>query len=572
MIKSINLLDLMIFFCIVELMRVLFFLSLLLSTTVYSSSKITYFESFAVENEEQTINHIYCDPNNENKFFYILDNKVYSYLNEETKIILDLSKKDIKESDDESSIKEKLKELYNNIYEEEKEAIEDEYGVDDAEEYYDDLIKERTELRMEDESVMLKDENSNEKIKTSDIRSLINGFVFLKNSSSNIFIETDENIYLSDNNGNSFNSQNLSEIPKINLKDVNINLNENNLLFTSNNKLYYYEKNSVSQVYLSIYKDEEVEKVDSFYPFITILTENSIFLVKQDESKLVLVNKFKRKVDSIDKISYFGGKYLFYVSENIITVTNTLTSNSVDISFSDYEISDLYYRDNGLYLATDRGFLFFDFKTRELNDLSLGLIPETANTISLSNKNHIYVSNKSGIYLLKEFKTLKELGKEKNLFQIMKKIELSYPPLEKILAAANSYNFLKNDTAITRNRLSMFMPKLQLVGRWTLKNTQNLDNRLLNNYNFNDTLYFQAFLYFDLSKLIFNTKELTLDKINGKRTILRNKLTEELTLYYNNRKLMELRFYMSQTNKLEFKIKMLEYGAIINSLTGKKYF
>ncbi len=572
MIKSINLLDLTIFFCIVELMRVLFFLSLLLSTTVYSSSKITYFESFAIENEEQTINHIYCDPNNENKFFYILDNKVYSYLNEETKTILDLSKKDIKESDDESSIKEKLKELYNNIYEEEKEAIEDEYGVDDAEEYYDDLIKERTELRMEDESVMLKDENSNEKIKTSDIRSLINGFVFLKNSSSNIFIETDENIYLSDNNGNSFNSQNLSEIPKINLKDVNINLNENNLLFTSNNKLYYYEKNSVSQVYLSIYKDEEVEKVDSFYPFITILTENSIFLVKQDESKLVLVNKFKRKVDSIDKISYFGGKYLFYVSENIITVTNTLTSNSVDISFSDYEISDLYYRDNGLYLATDRGFLFFDFKTRELNDLSLGLIPETANTISLSNKNHIYVSNKSGIYLLKEFKTLKELGKEKNLFQIMKKIELSYPPLEKILVAANSYNFLKNDTAITRNRLSMFMPKLQLVGRWTLKNSQNLDNRLLNNYNFNDSLYFQAFLYFDLSKLIFNTKELTLDKVKGKRTILRNKLTEELTLYYNDRKLMELRFYMSQTNKLEFKIKMLEYGAIINSLTGKKYF
>ena len=559
------------------------FITLILTNVVKAQSEISYFKSISVEvTENHDIDKVYCDPNNKNTLYYISFDRLYKYENGESNAIIDLGK--ITENDDENSQKfEKAKkELYNTIYQEEKEKIEDEYQIDDAEEYYQDLIDTRTEQRFEDEVELLKDTykyTQNALIEKQDIRP-IKSLNFLQDLSSHLIVDTYDSFFISVNGGKSFFMQEKTDIETISVNDVSLSKRE--ILFTTENALYLFnaENNIISKIDLEDYDNEIIISTTTYYPYIVILTDKNILLLKQDRDKLIRVKKinFTPKNTEQYKLYYFSGKYIFVSTKHSIAIYDIYADSVKLISFNYYEINDLTFKDNILYLGTDLGFLSYDIYKNKLKNISLGLLPEKVYSLSVSTDKKIFVTNKYAIYELKQFKNIKDLLKDKNLFALIRKVQLTYPPLEEIINQAYKYNSVsrkKISSMYSRSKKSPYLPTLKLKYLKPIQGSiEYRANGPIEKAQYTSGPYFEAFLYFDLSSWVFDIKEMRVNRLNSEMNEFRKKLSYELTNYYNTRQVLEVLYILTNnlSEKLSFKIQILQQGELINSLCGKKFF
>jgi hypothetical protein len=563
-------------------------LFILFSATISISAQedISYFKSLNVEvSENHGIDKVFCDPNHENIIYYISYDKLYRTNDGVSSVLIDLGELSEEVDQESDEFKTAKEELYKTIYNEEKENIEDEYQIDDAEEYYSDLIETNTDNRFEDEVEMLKDKfrykradlSSNEK-SFAPIKSL----TFLQDLSTHIIVDTVDSFFISINSGNSFFTQDKADISSIKISDASLSKRE--ILFTSNNKLYLFDakENIISRIDISDYKNEIILATTSYYPYIVILTDKNVHLLKQEKDKLIRVTKkeFTPKNTEKYKLYYFSGKYIFITTKNSI-MTYDIYSNTIKrTNFKYYEINTITLKEDILYIGTDLGFLSYNIYNKELQNISLGLLPEKVKSLSVSVNKNIFVTNNYSIYVLKQFKNIADLLKDKNLFALMRKVQLTYPPLESIIQEAFKYNSItrsKITSMYSRNKKAPYLPILKLK---YVKPMQNLvepsldNNNLIINAQYSSNPYFEAFLYFDLSSWIFDVKDMRVNRLNSEMNEFREKLSTEITNYYNTRQVLEV-LYILTTNlseKLTFKIQILEQGVMINSISGKKFF
>ncbi len=572
---------------------VLVFLFVFQSFTLLAERDISYFKSISVEvTENHDIDKVYCDPNNQNIIYYISYDRLYRFKDGISEAIIDLSKINDDDESNDDKFQKASKELYKTIYQEEKENIEDEYQIDDAEEYYSDLIETRTRQRYEDEVELLKDDfkyKRTEFEKSNKKAVPIKSMQFLQDLSSHIIVNTVDSFFISINGGESFFTQDKSDISTLSVSDVSLNKRE--ILFTSNNKLYLFDakENLISKIDISDYDNEIIIATTTYYPYIVILTDKNIHLLKQEQDKLMRVKKigFTPKNTEEYTLHYFSGKYIFITTKHAV-ITYDIYSDSVKITnFKYYEINDITFKDDILYIGTDLGFLSYSMYTGKVKNISLGLLPEQVYSLSVSKNKDIFVTNHYSIYQLKQFKTIKGLLKDKNLFAIMKKVQLTYPPLEEIINAAYKHNSIsrsKISSMYSRSKLAPFLPTLKLK---YVKPMQNSIEPMYGDSNHNPILdgplysaqyssnpYFEAFLYFDLSSWVFDIKEMRVNRLNSEMNEFRDKLSYEITNYYNSRQVLEVLYILTNnlSEKLSFKIQILEQGTLINSLSGKKFF
>ncbi len=571
----------------------LVFLFFIRSITLFSNDDISYFKSISVEvTENHNIDKVYCDPNNQNIIYYISYDRLYRFKDGVSESVIDLSKINEDEDDNSDKFQKAKKELYSTIYQEEKENIEDEYQIDDAEEYYQDLIETRAQRRYEDELELLKDDFKYKRIGvTKDTQKIvpIKSLLFLQDLSSHIIVDAVDSFFISINGGESFFTQDKSDITSMKVAEVSLSKRE--VLFTSNNKLYLFDakENIISKIDISDYNNEIIIATTTYYPYIVILTDKNIHLLKQDQDKLIRVKKigFTPKNTEEYKLYYFSGKYIFITTRHAVMVYD-IYSNSVKITnFKYYEVNDITFKNNTLYIGTDLGFLSYNMYTQKVKNISLGLLPEQVYSLSVSTNKDIFVTNHYSLYQLKQFKTIKGLLKDKNLFAIMKKVQLTYPPLEEIINATYKHNSIsrsKISSMYSRSKIAPFLPTLNLK---YVKPMQNAIDPMHGDSNHNPILdgplysaqyssnpYFEAFLYFDLSSWVFDIKEMRVNRLNSEMNEFREKLSYEITNYYNSRQVLEVLYILTNnlSEKLSFKIQILEQGKLINSLSGKKFF
>jgi len=557
----------------------------LVTVNIMAGTEISYFKSISVEvTENHNIDKVYCDPNQKNTIYYISYDRLYRSKDGISDILIDLSKLNDEDNDeDNENFKKAKKELYKTIYDEEKESIEDEYQIDDAEEYYQDLIDTRTERRYEDELNLLKDDFKYRKLETieKDRKVVpIHSLIFLQDLSSHIIVDTMESFFISINGGESFFTQDKTDIISTKVSDVSLNKRE--ILFTAGNKLYLFDakENIISKIDISDYSNERLISATTYYPYIVLLTDKNIHLLKQDQNKLIRVKKigFTPRNTKKYKLYYFSGKYIFITTKHSIMVYD-IYSNSVKTSnFRYYEINDITLKDDELYIGTDLGFLSYNMYTKKVKNISLGLLPEQVYSLSVSVNKKIFVTNSYNIYQLRQFKTIKGLLKDKNLFAIMRKVQLTYPPLEEIVNSAYKYNSIsrsKISSMYSRSKIAPYLPTFKV------KYVKPMQNRVDSLYGevpfavqYSSNPYFEGFLYFDLSGWIFDIKEMRVNRLNSEMNEFREKLNYEITNYYNSRQVLEVLYILTNnlSEKLSFKIQILEQGKLMNFLSGKNFF
>ncbi len=582
-------------------MRVFVFILLLLYIPLFANNggSFSYFESLNVEAPAgREVSKVICDPNIRNRFFYISFDKLYSNSDGDGwSIILDLAEhiQQDEEDDENASKKEELedalKTLYEEIYEEEIAAIEDEYETDDAESSFDDLLQERVDERFEDESESLKEEfkylqydESTKKDGVKPIRDLI----FLQNLSSHIIVNAVNGFFVSTNSGKTFLFQDNSEIGEVGFDFVQFSKTQ--LLFTSQNRMFYIDStdNKITKITFDSFRGESVRALDSNFPYLMIQTDEKVHLLKQDDKTLIDVVSisFTRDVNEKQKIFYFGGKYLFLTSGETVYIFDIMSVSARFIQFPYINIYDLKYRDEVIYLGTDSGIISFDLNRMVKDNISLGLLPEQAYSISISSDQRIYVSNHEDIYLLREFSSLEELSKDTNLFALMKKISSTYPKIDDLINSAYKYHFIQNEiynSMLRRNKIAPFMPILKMKYNKQAYSRKGADENTLYFSDYTSPFssaatdsnhYFEAFIYFDLSSWIFDIKDMRAHRLNHEKNRVREKLAEEIIYYYNIRQVMEVLYLLSPKikEKFIFKLKVDEYGALINGLTGRVFF
>ncbi|MBN2694781.1 hypothetical protein JXR93_08965 [bacterium] len=583
-------------------MRVFVFILLLLSTLIFANNdgSFSYFESFHVEAPEgREVSKVFCDPNVKSRFYYISFDKLYSNSDGNGwETILDLNEytQEDEEEDVNASKKEELEDALNTlreeIYEEEKAELEDEYDSDDVESDFDDLLQERVDERFEDESESLKeefkylqyDEEAGKKTGANPIKNL----VFLQNLSSYLIVQTVNGFFVSVDGGKTFIFQDESELGEVGFDFVQFSKTQ--LLFTSQNRMFIIDSTDkkITKVTLDKFRDEAVRGLDSNFPYLMIQTDEKVHLLKQDDKSLIDVVSipFSRNVDEKQKIHYFGGKYLFLVSGETVYIFDIMSVSARYIQFPYNTIYDLKYRDEVIYLGTDSGIISFDLNRMVKDNISLGLLPEQAYSISISSDQKIYVSNHEDIYVLREFSSIEELSKDTNLFALMKRISSTYPKIDDLINSAYKYHFIQNEiynSMLRRNKIAPFMPILKMKYNHQANSRKGIDENVV--YVSDETSpfgsaatdansYFEAFIYFDLSSWIFDIKDMRAHRLNHEKNRVREKLAEEIIYYYNIRQIMEVLYLLSPNikEKFVFKLKVEEYGALINGLTGRKFF
>lgn len=577
-----------------------FFLLTIFTLNVFSQSNnisFSYFESLNAEAEQnRTISKVVCDPNKKDLVYYITYDKLYVSENSGWRKLIDLAELSDEVKEDEESDKAKLddalRELYEDIYEEEKTTIEDEYSIDDAESEFEDLLQERVVDRFEDESQSLIEDYKYlkfEKEETTTSFSPIRNLIFLQNLSSHLIVHTIKGFYNSINGGQDFYFQ--SNETMISADFDKISYSKTQLLVASFNKLYLFDSNDMTMAKVNIndYNDEKVINVVSFFPYVVFQTDSNIYVLKQDEDRIILFKKIPFISSDIenDKIYYFGGKDLFLTSKDKIYIFDVVNNNIYSTQFPYYDIFDIKYREGAIYIGTDIGLIYFDLTKQVKDEINLGLLPEQVKNISISSDKKIYVTNDNDIYLLREFKSIDELSKNSNVFALMKTITLKYPKIADIIDAAYKYNYVSNElysSMTKRNKVAEFLPILKLKYNYQAISQKGvteeqayLGNLLGVNYSSattNKNHFFEGFLYFDLSKWVFDTKEMRVSALKHEKNMVKERIAEQITYIYNMRQIMEILYLLNDNikEKMLFKLKMMEYGSIINALTGKTFF
>ena len=570
-------------------MRV-FYLFLLVTISILSANleakqRIDYFKSMPVEiTENHDIDKVYCDPNNEKLIYYISYDRLYKTEDGVSTVLIDLKKLNEDDEDEQKVEFEKAKkELYASIYQEEKESIEDEYEIDDAEEYYEDEITARTERRHEDEVLLLKDHfryQKSEKYSNKEKIAPIKSLTFLQDLSSHIVMDTNDTFFISINSGGSFFTQEKSNIESIKISEVSLGKRE--ILFTSNNKLYVFDakESVISKIDISEYDNEVLITASSYYPYVTLMTNKKIYLLKQEENSLKQVKSigFTPRNDKEYQLYYFSGKNIFIKTKHSIVIFDIYSNSISQSNFQYYTLNDITFKDDIMYIGTDLGFISFNIYTKAIENISLGLLPEQVFSLSLSKKKNIFVTNNYSIYELKSFKNVSDLAKDKNLFAIMKKVQLTYPPLQEIISESYKYHSIsrsKFTSMFSRSKVAPYMPTLKVKYLHPISNKiSSAFGQAPNLAEYGSSPYFEAFLYFDLSDWVFNIKEMRVNRLNSEMNELREKLTYEITNYYNSRQVLEVLYILANnlSDKLTFRIQILEQGTLINALSGKNFF
>jgi len=519
-------------------MRVFYFFLLLtiliFSANLIASQRIDYFKSISTEiTENHNIDKVYNDPNNEKLIYYISYDRLYKTEDGISTVLIDLTKITNNENDDnQDEFENAKKELYKTIYQEEKENIEDEYDLDDAEEYYENEIITRAERRFDDELSLLKDKfkyKGSEKYSNKKQIIPIKSLTFLQNKSTHLILETSDLFFISINSGQDFFTQDKNSISSLKISDVSSNKDE--ILFTSNNKIYSFNVKYLllSELDISEY-GENLISTNSFYPYITLMTEKNIFILKQEGKNLKNVKniKFIPKSNQEYKLYCFNEKKLFITTKHSLAVYD-ISSDKVDLNNFNYQtINDIFLKNTDLYIGTNSGLFSYNINNKKLENISLGLVPEQVYSLSLSKNKNIFVTNHNSIYELKSFKNISELSGDKNLFAIMKKIQSTYPPLKEIIKKSYKYNSIshkKISSIYTRNRASAFMPILKVKYVNPLQNREDsIFGEIPNSVEYSSSPYVEAFLYFDLSDWVFNAKETSVNSLNSEVNELREKL------------------------------------------------
>lgn len=535
------------------------------------------------------ITAVYQDPTDPERYFYASFDHLYLSNKGYVTPKLNLSKEIEDQEIDETELNEALEALHDEIYEEEKEEIESELGVDDAEDYYDDLIQERTEDRYQEEAEILKEDfkylqlNDDKENNTETVQP-IGKVTFLQNLSKVVIVETVNGFYLSIKHApfKLVETEQEKKYDDLILKDTDIP-------FVSGKKLYLFDsiEENIVPIVLENFRNQNVIDLSDQFPYLLIRTATQIHLLKQEEQQFKLIRSISFETDQRGKLYLFQGNDIYFLKKNGINWFDISDGRNLQIETPYTTLFDLYSKNKVLYLATSKGLMVINpiTKTREI--LSLGLLPERITMISGGDS--IYVSNKASLYKLRIIKNLKELKSVKDILMIRARIAKKYPILQELFSLGIQHNFLSHGgfrSMISRSRYASFMPKLYGKYRQTLtskgspeeylieNDTLTLNRYSTDNIDATTTPYFEAYLLFDFSHWIFDNKELSAYQVKDKAREAREDLRNSITYYYNHYILLSVLHELSDNNRdrLTFRLQSMESGAILNGLIGKQLF